>query len=202
MESKTLKNIITNTILEYLNEGEVLKEYNSNDSFLSNYESARKYAYENIDDVAEAFDAYDEDSDDIHASYSRDNYIELIDLYVDKYNELKTQNSVTIYRLIKLNSLKDLDINNIGMHWSFYEDGVGAYGEQHPNRGMMTTGKPFVLEGDVNPKYIDWVYGFNSFIWYGEDQWECALIKGAKVIINSINNKELNKPLNTIVGDH
>lgn len=197
-----LKNIITNTILEYLNEGEILKEYNSNDSFLSNYESARKYAYDNIDDVAEAFDAYDEDPDDIHASYSRDYYIELIELYVDKYNELKTQNSVTIYRLIKLNSLKDLDINNIGMHWSFEEDGVGAYGEQHPNRGMMITGKSFVLEGDVNPKYIDWVYGFNSFIWYGEDQWECALIKGAKVIINSINNKKLNKPLNTIVGDH
>lgn len=197
-----LKNIITNTILEYLNEGEILKEYNSNDSFLSNYESARKYAYDNIDDVAEAFDAYDEDPDDIHASYSRDYYIELIELYVDKYNELKTQNSVTIYRLIKLNSLKDLDINDIGMHWSFDKNGVGAYGEQHPNRGMMTTGKSFVLEGDVNPKYIDWVYGFNSFIWYGEDQWECALIKGAKVIINSINNKELNKPLNTIVGDH
>lgn len=197
-----LKNIITNTIVEYLNEDKILKEYNSNDSFLSNYESARKYAYDNIDDVAEAFDAYDEDPDDIHASYSRDNYIELIDLYVDKYNELKTQNSVTIYRLIKLNSLKDLDINNIGMHWSFEEDGVGAYGEQHPNRGMMRTGKSFVLEGVVNPKYIDWIYGFNSFIWYGEDQWECALIKGAKVIINSINNKELNKPLNTIVGDH
>lgn len=197
-----LKNIITNTILEYLNEGEILKEYNSNDSFLSNYESARKYAYDNIDDVAEAFDAYDEDPDDIHASYSRDYYIELIELYVDKYNELKTQNSVTIYRLIKLNSLKDLDINDIGMHWSFDKNGVGAYGEQHPNRGMMTTGKSFVLEGDVNPKYIDWVYGFNSFIWYGEDQWECALIKGAKVIINSINNKKLNKPLNTIVGDH
>lgn len=197
-----LKNIITNTIVEYLNEDKILKEYNSNDSFLSNYESARKYAYDNIDDVAEAFDAYDEDPDDIHASYSRDNYIELIDLYVDKYNELKTQNSVTIYRLIKLNSLKDLDINNIGMHWSFEEDGVGAYGEQHPNRGMMSTGKSFVLEGVVNPKYIDWIYGFSSFIWYGEDQWECALIKGAKVIINSINNKELNKPLNTIVGDH
>lgn len=197
-----LKNIITNTIVEYLNEDKILKEYNSNDSFLSNYESAKKYAYDNIDDVAEAFDAYDEDPDDIHASYSRDNYIELIDLYVDKYNELKTQNSVTIYRLIKLNSLKDLDINNIGMHWSFEEDGVGAYGEQHPNRDMMRTGKSFVLEGVVNPKYIDWIYGFNSFIWYGEDQWECALIKGAKVIINSINNKKLNKPLNTIVGDH
>jgi hypothetical protein len=181
---------------------EVIQEYNSKDSFLSNYESATKYAYDNIDDVAEAFDSYDEDPDDIHASYSRDNYIELIELYVDKYNELKNQNTVTIYRLIILNSLNDLDINNIGMHWSFEKDGVGAYGEQHPNREMMKTGKSFILEGEVNPKYIDWVYGFSSFIWYGEDQWECALNKGAKVIINSINNTELEQPIIGIVGDH
>jgi len=197
-----LRKFIATTIREYLNEQEMLKEYNNQDSFLSNYETARKYAYDNIDDVAEAFDAYNEDPDDIHASYSRDKYIELIDLYVDKYNELKTQNSVTIYRLIMLNSINDLDVNNIGKHWSFEEDGVGAYGEQHPNREMMKTGKSFILEGDVNPKYIDWVYGFSSFIWYGEDQWECALIKGAKVIINSINNKELEKPINAIVGDY
>ena len=197
-----LRKFIKTTIREYLNEQQMLNEYNSSDIFLSNYETARKYAYDNIDDVAEAFDDYDENPDDIHASYSRDKYVELIDLYVDKYNELKTQNTVTIYRLIMLNSINDLDINNIGKHWSFEESGVGAYGEQHPNRGMMQTGKPFILEGDVSPKYIDWVYGFSSFIWYGEDQWECALIKGSKVVINSINNKELEQPINAIVGDY
>lgn len=197
-----LRRFIATTIREYLNEQKVLNEYNSTDSFLSNYDTATKYAYDNIDGVAEAFDDYEEDPDDIQASYSRDKYIELIDLYVDKYNELKTQNTVTIYRLIMLNSINDLDINNIGKHWSFEESGVGAYGEQHPNRGMMKTGKFFILEGEVNPKYIDWIYGFNSFIWYGEDQWECALIKGAKVVINSINDKELEQPINAIVSDY
>jgi hypothetical protein len=197
-----LRNLINTIVGEYLNEQEMLKEYNKYDSFLLNYETAEKYAYDNIDGVAEAFDDYNEDPDDIQASYSRDKYIDLIDLYVDKYNKLKTQNNITIYRLIMLNSLKNLDVNNIGKHWSFEENGVGAYGEQHPNRGMMKTGKSFILKGNVNPKYIDWVYGFASFIWYGEDQWECALVKGAKVVINSINNKELEKPINAIVGDH
>lgn len=196
------RKFIRTIIYEYLNKQKVLKEYNFADSFLTNYDTAREYAYNNIDDVAEAFDAYNEDPDDIHASYSRDKYIELIDLYVDKYNELKTQDSVTIYRLLKLNSIKDLDINNIGKHWSFEKDGVDAYGEQHPNRSMMQTGKPFILEGNVNPKYIDWVYGFHSFIWYGEDQWECALVKGTNVTINVINDKNLIQPLNAVVGDY
>lgn len=179
-----------------------LFEYNNTDSFLSNYETAKKFAYDNIDDVTGAFDDYNEDPDDIHASYSRDNYIEKIDMYVDKYNTLKNEKFVTIYRLIKLNSIDDLDTTNIGKHWSFEKSGVGAYGEQHPNRGMMSTGEPFVLEAEVNPKNIDWVYGFHSFIWYGEDQWECALNEGTKVIINKIDDEELDSPIIALVGKH
>lgn len=132
-----------------------LYEYNNNDSFLSNYKTALKYAYDNIDDVSNAIDSYNENPDNMQSGYSRDKYIELIELYVDKYNELKNLDIVTIFRMIKLNNLKDLDINNIGKHWSFEKSGVGAYGEQHPNRGMMKNGKPFVLTGEVNPKDID-----------------------------------------------
>lgn len=197
-----MKNLITTTIKNILSEERTLLEYNSTDSFLSNYDTAMKYAYDHIDDVAETFDYYEENPDDIQTSYRRDNYIDLINLYVDKYNELKKQNVVTIYRLVKLNSIDDLQVDNIGMHWSFEKDGVGAYGENHPKKYMMQTGKPFILEGNVNPKYIDWVYGFQSFIHYGEDQWECALVKGAKVLINAINDEELNQPIEAIVGDY
>lgn len=191
-----MKNLIKKILRENLN------EYNEYDSFLSNYETATKYAYENIEDVAESFDAYEEDKNDIQAEYSRDNYIERIELYVDKYNELKNSNKITIYRLIKLNSIKDLDIKDIGKHWSFDENGVGAYGERHPNIKMMKTGEPYILEAIINPKDIDWIYGFQSFIWYGEDQWECALNKGTNVKIIKINGEELKKPINAIVGDH
>ena len=195
-----LRNYVRQIINEVI--GTPLNEYNEQDSFLSNFESAQKYAYDNIDEVSEAFDDYNEDQDNIQASYARDNYIDLIHSYVEKYNELKNHETVTIFRLIKLNSIKDLDIKNIGKHWSFSESGVGAYGENHPNRAMMKTGNPFVLEGDVSPKYIDWIYGFHSFIWYGEDQWECALDRGASVEINSINGKELEIPIIAKVGEH
>jgi hypothetical protein len=67
-----VKNLIKKILRENLN------EYNEYDSFLSNYETATKYAYENIEDVAESFDAYEEDKNDIQAEYSRDNYIERI----------------------------------------------------------------------------------------------------------------------------
>jgi len=67
---------------------------------------------------------------------------------------------------------------------------------------MMKTGRPYILEGNINPKNIDWEYGFHSFIWYGEDQWECALNKGANVKIIAINEKELEKPIIAIVGDN
>lgn len=197
-----IRELIKTIIREHLDEQNIINEYDSNDSFLSNYDTAIKYAYDNIEEVGVAFDGYDEDPDSIQSSYSRDKYIELIELYVDKYNELKEEESVTIYRLVKLNSIEDLDINEIGKHWSFEREGVGAYGEKHPNIGMIKTGKPFILEGEVNPKYIDWVYGFHSFIWYGEDQWECALRKDAKVKINSINDNELVEPIVAIVGDY
>ena len=128
--------------------------------------------------------------------------MDLIHSYINKYNELKNKDSIEIYRLVKLNEEKDLDKKNIGMHWSFSPDGVGDYGGDHPKRVAHGTGNSFVLTGNVDPQFIDWVYGFSSFMWYGEDQWECALLKGAKVTITKINDKVLNKPIVAKVGNH
>lgn len=144
-----------------------VNEYNSQDLFLSNYDTALKYAYDNIDDVAEAIDNYNEDPDNEQLEYVRVNYIELIDLYVDKYNELKEQSEVIIYRMVILLNIKNLDLTDIGSHWSFEESGVGAYGLSDSK--LRKNGKEFILTAKVNPKDIDWVYGFSSFIWYGEE---------------------------------
>jgi hypothetical protein len=178
-----------------------LSEYNENDSFLSNYDTAEKFAYDNIEGVAEVFDEYKNNPNDIHAGYKRDKYKELIDLYVDKYNELKNQGEVIKYRMVKIDSIENLDITDIGKHWSFKKEGVGAYGEAHPNRGMMSNGKPFILTAEVDPKFIDWIYGFHSFIWYGEDQWECALVEGTQISIFKINDSEVS-PILAVVGEH
>ena len=170
------------------------------DNFLSNFESAKKYAYENIEDVTKCFDAYKENSNNMHNEYCYDNYIDLIHEYVNKYNSVKNEPQIEIYRLVKLNSIGDLDLKEIGKHWSFEINGVGDYGGSHPNRTMTKTGKPFILTALVNPKYIDWEYGFHSFIWYGTDQWECALNNRAEVLITKINNEKLEKPFKATVG--
>lgn len=182
--------------------GMPLKEYSNKDIFLSTYDTAEKYALQNIDDVKDTFEEYKQNPEDIQVSYMYDQYVDRIQEYVDKYNELKNLSSVRIYRQVNLISINDLDINNIGMHWSFEKEGVGAYGEQHPNRGMMNKGKPFILEGTTTPNNIDWIYGFHSFIWYGDEQWEAALEKGSTVVIDKINNELLKQPIKAIVGDH
>lgn len=180
----------------------IFLEYNKVDSFLSNSELAKKHAYERIDDVSDAIDNYNKNPEDNIAIHQYEYYMGLIDMYVDKYNELKNKNFVEIYRLIKLKEENELDTKNIGTHWSFVIDGVGAYGGTHPKRLPLNNGKSFVLTGHVDPKFIDWKYGFDSFIWYGEDQWECALLKGARVAIIKINDKVLDKPIIGKVGNH
>ena len=176
-------------------------EYNEQDNFLLNYESATKYAYENIDDVADCFDSHHKEQN-IQTKFCFENYIDRIESYVDKYNKLKKENEVKIYRLVKLDSISDLDINEIGKHWSFEKSGVGSYGGMHPKRDMEKTGKPYVLTAIISPKDIDWVYGFSSFIWYGEDQWECALMPKTQVLIIKINDKTLSDPIKAQVGYH
>jgi hypothetical protein len=111
--------------------------------------------------------------------------------YSSKYNEVNRKPSLTIYRAVCLNDISELDLKKIGTHWSFDPGGVGCYGS---GRGK-TGNKTFVLTGIVNPKDIDWEYGFTSFMWYGEDQWECALNQSAPVQIVKIDQKQLEKPL-------
>ena len=180
----------------------ILSEYNDKDSFLNDFESAKQWANVHIDEVGTAIEDHDADPNDDILQHHYDNYMDLIYLYVNKYNELKNKDSVEIYRLVKLNEEKDLDNKNIGMHWSFKPEGVGDYGGMHPKRLALNKGKSFVLTGTVDPKFIDWAYGFSSFMWYGEDQWECALLKGAKVTITKINDKELDKPILAKVSSH
>lgn len=170
-----------------------LLEYNSDDSFLSDFKQARKYAYDNIDGVADSFDHFEENPDDGLAEHGVNHYDYLISSYNDKYLELADKDEVTIYRLVMLKSEQSLDINNIGSHWSFEEDGVGNYGGSNTEDD-----KSFILEAIANPKDIDWVYGFSSFIWYGEDQWECALNRNSKVKIISINDEE--RDIDAVVG--
>lgn len=117
-----------------------------------------------------------------------------VDAYQYKYEQVMRSPTVTLYRAVVLKSIDALDTKKIGTHWSFEKDGAGAYGL---NRSMHKDDKEFILTGIAQTKDIDWEYGFTSFLYYGEDQWECALNPGAHVEITQVDEEPLEKPLRT-----
>lgn len=115
----------------------------------------------------------------------------LINTYMEKYDEVISEYEIEIYRLVKLNTINDLDLKNIGVFWSFDKNGVGAYGV-----GKNFTGnKSFILNAIVKIEDIDWEQGFYSFLGYGKSEMECYVKKGSECLITHINETELNVPI-------
>lgn len=145
---------------------------------LSHYSAAKEWAYENVNDLPEEGDSYREITD------------QRISDYVDKYHSIKGKPSIEIYRAVSLDKIEDLDLKAVGTHWSFEKEGTGTYGLTGPRKKHT-----FVLIGKANPKDIDWEYGFTSFLYYGTEQWECALETGSQILITHIDGKKLEHPL-------
>ena len=179
--------------MKYLKSYKLFEEFNT-DLDLSNYESAKKWLIINGGD-----DILNDDCNDLDYEY-RDSYTykdieEIIYDYINFYKKYKDEEYIEIYRLIKLNTLKDLELDDIGKWWSFEENGIGAYSS---GRREFKGNKFFVLTGIIKPEDIDWKYGFNSYTYYPHES-ECALNKGVKVLITEINGEKINKKLIGIV---
>ena len=113
---------------------------------------------------------------------------------MEKYDEVTSESEIEIYRLVMLNTVKDLNLKNVGVFWSFEEDGVGAYGVVQKFNGN----NPFVLNAIVNTDDIDWEQGFYSFLAYGKSEFECYMKKGSKCLITHINEKELQSSIEAV----
>ena len=138
---------------------------------LSHFSDAKEWVKENVDDV-----------------YNGEEYQEMVgderlNEYISKYNEVKSKTQLEIYRVVVLENIAQLDLKNIGIHWSFEKSGAGDYGL---NRSKTKKDKTYKLTAIINPKDICWEYGLTSFMWYGADQWECALNEKAKVTVTKI----------------
>ena len=170
---------------------------------LTSFTSAKEWALENTD-----IDYYtDEDSNGGNLSdyqYAVNQQVdETIKSYVSMYNSTIKKTVIEIYRAVVLEKVSDLDLDNIGIHWSFEKSGAGAYGL---NREKTNKDKKYLLIANINPKDIDWEYGFTSFLYYGEDQWECALNTDAKITITDIEGlttaerKQIKLPLKGVAS--
>ena len=112
--------------------------------------------------------------------------------YMYKFRDVTRKNEIEIYRLIMLQNIENLNINNIGEWWSFERDGVGDYGFNGSDRHKHNS---FVFTGTINTNDIDWERGFYSFMNYGKDQFECNVKIGSNVIITHINDELLEKEI-------
>jgi hypothetical protein len=187
-EIKKLRKLIKNVIKEYLNTQQTLKE----NLDLSNRNNVIDWLSKN------APESIFDDDGDIDWSYTDpmtgDDLETLIYTYMEKYEEVMYESEIEIYRMIMLNTINDLDLKNIGLFWSFEENGVGAYGV-----GKKFSGdKPFVINAIVNTDDIDWEQGFYSFLGYGKSEFECYMKRGSDCIITHINEKELQSPIKGI----
>ena len=185
---KDLKKFIVTTIRQYLNEQQILKE----NLDLSNRDSVVAWLDKN------APESIFDDDGNIDWGYTdpmtSDDLETLIYTYMEKYDEVASESEIEIYRLVMLNTIKDLDLKNVGVFWSFDEDGVGAYGV-----GQKFSGNnPFILNAIVNTDDIDWEQGFYSFLAYGKSEFECYMKKGSRCIITHINEKELQSPIEAV----
>lgn len=148
---------------------------------LSNWESTHKYAMECL---YEDYECYPDEPPEL-CHHRQNKYDRRIEMYFDKYNDLKESedDQIHLYRMIRIPSKEHIDCANIGTYWSFEEAGVGVYGgtgkKHHDDKDVLLT-------GHVHLDGIDWKHGFESFLHYGPDQWECALHPNTPVTITSI----------------
>ena len=156
---------------------------NSNEGFLnilSDSDRAFKWAVENLDLY---LDKKDEATIDFYQQRAAE--------YSSKYNSLISiagSREIDIYRALLIGPREKINYSHVGTHWSFEKDGAGTYGA---NRRETARDKTIILTGKTSIDNIDWEYGFTSFMYYGEDQWECALKVGSKVTIVAIDNKPI-----------
>ena len=96
--------------------------------------------------------------------------------------------SLLVYRAVCVQSKGKIELDNLGKAWSAELSGVGCY-----NPGAR--GKQYVIEAEVSPADVDWEYGFASFMYYGEQQWEISMEKDAPVLVLAIDDERFSPPL-------
>ncbi len=186
---------IKTNIVDFLNE-QLLKENTATSNLdLSDRDNVIKW----LEDGNGPENIYDEDDGTLDWNYidtmTGDDLDTLISEYMSIYKRVTYDDEITVYRMIMLNQIEDLDVNDIGIYWSFNEDGVGAYG----GVGKKVEGdEAFVLNAIIDTSDIDWEQGFYSYLTFGSTETECNLNKGNKCLITHINDEELETPIDGV----
>ena len=90
----------------------------------------------------------------------------------------------------------DVELDNLGKAWSLEESGAGCY-NPIPHRGAT---REVLVVGEVSPRDVDWDYGFASFMYYGEEQWEISMEPDSPVWVLEVGEEKFSPPLHGSTG--
>ena len=145
--------------------------------------SIRQYLNENIDTT---------DIDDVFNYFMKKNLnYELQENLENAYDELKElikNNTIKAYRLLNVDDINDININNLGRH--FTTDKQNTTNEDFLEKigvidvyGYYNYEKFFVVEVETNINNINWYETFDNRInYYGEDEINFISDKDIKII--------------------
>lgn len=115
--------------------------------------------------------------------------------YICKYKEVIQHETIRVYRCVMLKNIKDLNINHVGIWWSFEKECAGAYGSVEDRENKTS----FILTAVIKVNDIEWEMGLRSHMYYRTDQYECNMIEGSEIIIIEINDEILDNPIEAII---
>ena len=109
---------------------------------------------------------------------------------------------IELYRALELEVKHGkllLNVGCLGKAWSRYRSGAGVYGIVPHERGKKETAK-IVIAAMVTPKDVDWEYGLQSFLYYGQDQWEISVKQNKKVLLVEVDGRRLEPSVRANTG--
>lgn len=163
--------------------------------FLRSCESAWRWAVENVDGIEELEEKAKRGSS-AYSQAVQDQANQWACAYSEFANETYRLGRITAYRAIRVKSLDDIQWDRIGKAWSFSKEGAGVYGSAPDEKGMLD----ILIEAEVRPEDVDWKYGFTSFMYYGPDQSEVSLLQHSPVLVTSVDDQVLEKPVRANTG--
>jgi len=164
--------------------------------FLENEDAAFQWADKNVD-----HGFWEEDDDKNRKAAGRDILQERASQYSEFCGDAYAEGEVRIFRAVRVPVNKHgkprIQYDNLGTSWSAEERGAQVQGSV-PYKGPVTD---VIIEAVVSVDDIDWEFGYTSFVYYGEDQWEVAVKEGSDVRVEAVDGIHLKKPLLGNVGD-
>ncbi len=123
------------------------------------------------------------------------------DVYARFARSLEGHETIELYRAIAIPAHADphaaIEFRCLGKSWSRYARCTGIY------NGPSFQGKhrEVVVRAEAPTRGIDWPFGFTSFLFYGEDQWEVSLKPHTRLVVHAVDGRACLPPIRASTGE-